>query len=373
MVVQPVVAEMLPGGQGYRVRFLPPWTDWPSDDAVADARRMNRWIESEIRAQPGAVPVGAQAFQDAAAGRAVALRLMRVPRPIIAPMRLKFTKMQGAGNDFVVLDAHARAARADARAGARAWPTAASASAPTRSWWSSRSRTPGVDFRYRIFNSSGDEVEHCGNGARCFVRYVHEHGLTDKTHASASRPSTTCSSCGCSDDGRVTVDMNRAGVRARAHALRRQRPGAAARGRLRAVAAGAGRRRRRGGRAVDGQPACGAARGRRRHRAGGRARPARSRRTRAFRASVNAGFMQVLSPRRTSACACTSAAPARRWPAAPAPAPRWWPASGWAGWTARVEVRHARRRACSSSGRPTSASVLMTGPAETVFEGEIEL
>ena len=42
-----------------------------------------------------------------------------------------------------------------------------------------------------------------------------------------------------------------------------------------------------------------------------------------------------------SACACTSAAPARRWPAAPAPAPRWWPASGWAGWTRRVEV-HTR-------------------------------
>jgi diaminopimelate epimerase len=42
-----------------------------------------------------------------------------------------------------------------------------------------RSTTPGVDFRYRIFNNSGDEVEHCGNGARCFVRYVHERGLTD--------------------------------------------------------------------------------------------------------------------------------------------------------------------------------------------------
>jgi KDO2-lipid IV(A) lauroyltransferase len=52
MVVQPVVAEMLPGGQGYRVRFLPPWTDWPSDDAEADARKMNQWIESEIRRNP---------------------------------------------------------------------------------------------------------------------------------------------------------------------------------------------------------------------------------------------------------------------------------------------------------------------------------
>jgi KDO2-lipid IV(A) lauroyltransferase len=52
MVVQPVVAETLPGGQGYRVRFLLPWPDWPSDDAQADAQRMNEWIEREIRANP---------------------------------------------------------------------------------------------------------------------------------------------------------------------------------------------------------------------------------------------------------------------------------------------------------------------------------
>lgn len=52
MVVQPVVAEMLPGGQGYRVRFLEPWSDWPSDDAQADALRMNQWIESQVRLNP---------------------------------------------------------------------------------------------------------------------------------------------------------------------------------------------------------------------------------------------------------------------------------------------------------------------------------
>jgi KDO2-lipid IV(A) lauroyltransferase len=52
MVVQPVVAEMLPGGQGYRVRFLPPWADFPGDDDEAAAVRMNRWIEDEIRRQP---------------------------------------------------------------------------------------------------------------------------------------------------------------------------------------------------------------------------------------------------------------------------------------------------------------------------------
>jgi Kdo2-lipid IVA lauroyltransferase/acyltransferase len=51
MAVQPVVAEMRAGG-GWRVRFLPPWTDWPTDDAQADTRRMNEWIESEVRRLP---------------------------------------------------------------------------------------------------------------------------------------------------------------------------------------------------------------------------------------------------------------------------------------------------------------------------------
>jgi KDO2-lipid IV(A) lauroyltransferase len=52
MVVQPVVAELLPGGQGYKVRFLPPWTDFPGDDDLAAARRMNAWIEDEVRRLP---------------------------------------------------------------------------------------------------------------------------------------------------------------------------------------------------------------------------------------------------------------------------------------------------------------------------------
>jgi Kdo2-lipid IVA lauroyltransferase/acyltransferase len=52
MAVQPVLAHMLPGGQGYVVRFLPAWNHFPTDDAVADTTRLNRWIESEIRADP---------------------------------------------------------------------------------------------------------------------------------------------------------------------------------------------------------------------------------------------------------------------------------------------------------------------------------
>lgn len=53
MVVQPVVVEMLPGGRGWSVRFLEPWTDWPSADPVADAQRMNAFIEDQVRQQPG--------------------------------------------------------------------------------------------------------------------------------------------------------------------------------------------------------------------------------------------------------------------------------------------------------------------------------
>jgi KDO2-lipid IV(A) lauroyltransferase len=52
MIVQPVVAEILPGGAGYLVRYEAPWTDFPTDDPVADSARMNRWIEGEIRRNP---------------------------------------------------------------------------------------------------------------------------------------------------------------------------------------------------------------------------------------------------------------------------------------------------------------------------------
>lgn len=88
--------------------------------------------------------------------------------------------MQGAGNDFVVLDA--------LRSPLEWTPALARRLADRRFGIGADqiplvepSRTPGIDFRYRIYNSSGEEVEHCGNGARCFVRYLHEHGLSDKT------------------------------------------------------------------------------------------------------------------------------------------------------------------------------------------------
>jgi KDO2-lipid IV(A) lauroyltransferase len=52
MVVQPLIAEMLPGGQGYRVKFMPAWTHWPSSSPEADAAEMNRYIEEQIRTMP---------------------------------------------------------------------------------------------------------------------------------------------------------------------------------------------------------------------------------------------------------------------------------------------------------------------------------
>ncbi|HWP17780.1 MAG TPA: diaminopimelate epimerase, partial [Burkholderiaceae bacterium] len=65
---------------------------------------------------------------------------------------------------------------------------------------------PGVDFSYRIVNADGSEVEQCGNGARCFVKFVHEHGLTDKRGIRVQTLSGVIEPR-LQPDGRVTVDM----------------------------------------------------------------------------------------------------------------------------------------------------------------------
>jgi diaminopimelate epimerase len=94
-------------------------------------------------------------------------------------MKLKFTKMHGAGNDFVVIDAiHQRVnltpaqwkMLADRRFGVGA----------DQMLLVEKPQSAGVDFRYRIYNADGGEVEQCGNGARAFVRFVTDKGLTDK-------------------------------------------------------------------------------------------------------------------------------------------------------------------------------------------------
>jgi len=120
-------------------------------------------------------------------------------------MRLRFTKMQGAGNDFVVLDGTASPVDLTA-AQARVLGDRRFGVGADQILLVERSTTPGVDFGYRIFNNSGDEVEHCGNGARCFLRYVHARGLTDKAVVRVQTMNRVIE-LRMQDDGRVTVDM----------------------------------------------------------------------------------------------------------------------------------------------------------------------
>jgi diaminopimelate epimerase len=120
-------------------------------------------------------------------------------------MKIQFTKMQGAGNDFVVLDetrgllgltAAQYKFLGDRHFGVGADQILSVRPAPS----------PEFDFEYAIHNNDGGEVEHCGNGARCFVRYVRSKGLTTKTSV---RVKTVNNALTLTEqaDGRVTVDM----------------------------------------------------------------------------------------------------------------------------------------------------------------------
>ncbi|MBA4178579.1 MAG: diaminopimelate epimerase [Leptothrix sp. (in: Bacteria)] len=123
-------------------------------------------------------------------------------------MRLPFSKMHGAGNDFVVLDA-TRAPLQLTPAQLRRLGDRRLGVGADQILLVERSATPGVDFRYRIFNgASGEEVEHCGNGARCFMRYVHEQGLSARNPVTVETVNNVLT-LQLRDDGRVTVDMNR--------------------------------------------------------------------------------------------------------------------------------------------------------------------
>ncbi len=120
-------------------------------------------------------------------------------------MQLRFTKMHGLGNDFVVVDATAAPidltpervrAIADRHFGVGCDQLLVVEPATLA----------GADFRYRIFNADGDEVEQCGNGARCFVRFVHDKGLTVKREIRVETRSGVIVPR-LRDDGLVTVDM----------------------------------------------------------------------------------------------------------------------------------------------------------------------
>ena len=120
-------------------------------------------------------------------------------------MKLRFAKMHGLGNDFMVVDLITQGTQ----------PTAKQISA-----WADR-RTgigfdqflavlppddPGMDFRYRIFNADGSEAEQCGNGARCFARFVVDEGMTVKRRLDIQTPTGSIQTR-LLDNGHVEVDM----------------------------------------------------------------------------------------------------------------------------------------------------------------------
>jgi diaminopimelate epimerase len=120
-------------------------------------------------------------------------------------MKIRFSKMHGLGNDFVVLDGIRQSVTlspaqfrylADRHFGVGC----------DQILLVEKAGSPEIDFRYRIFNADGGEVEQCGNGARCFVRFVHDQGLTDKREIRVETMSGVIS-LRLESDGKITVDM----------------------------------------------------------------------------------------------------------------------------------------------------------------------
>jgi diaminopimelate epimerase len=120
-------------------------------------------------------------------------------------MKLRFTKMHGAGNDFIVVDSTASAFRLGA-AQIKALADRHRGIGFDQLLVVEKPAAAGADFRYRIFNADGGEVEQCGNGARCFVKFVHARGLSDRreirveTRGGMIVPRLE-------DDGEVSVNM----------------------------------------------------------------------------------------------------------------------------------------------------------------------
>ncbi|CAG4891956.1 diaminopimelate epimerase [Paraburkholderia saeva] len=120
-------------------------------------------------------------------------------------MKLKFTKMHGAGNDFVVLDGYTQPVSLTA-AQVRALADRHFGIGADQLLLVERPTVEGVDFRYRIFNCDGGEVEHCGNGARCFVKFVRDARLTDK-HTVRVQVQNGLATLTMQENGDVSVDM----------------------------------------------------------------------------------------------------------------------------------------------------------------------
>lgn len=120
-------------------------------------------------------------------------------------MRLDFTKMHGLGNDFVVINGLNQSIQLQ-RAQLQRLADRHLGVGCDQILLIEPAQQADVDFRYRIFNADGGEVEQCGNGARCFARYVHECGLTDKTSIRVETMKGILTLV-LRADGQVTVDM----------------------------------------------------------------------------------------------------------------------------------------------------------------------
>ncbi|MDR5744397.1 diaminopimelate epimerase [Caballeronia sp. LZ029] len=121
-------------------------------------------------------------------------------------MKLKFTKMQGAGNDFVVLDGYTQALDLTAQQ-VRALANRHFGVGADQLLLVEKPTIDGVDFKYRIFNCDGGEVEHCGNGARCFVKFVRDRRLTDASTVRVQVQNGIITLT-MQENGEVVVDMS---------------------------------------------------------------------------------------------------------------------------------------------------------------------
>jgi diaminopimelate epimerase len=122
-------------------------------------------------------------------------------------MKLKFTKMQGAGNDFVVVDGVSQVIEINPERARRIADRHFGVGCD-QVLLVEKSQQKDADFRYRIWNADGGEVEQCGNGARCFVRFVHDKGLTSRNEIRVETLSGVIVPR-LEADGQVTVDMGK--------------------------------------------------------------------------------------------------------------------------------------------------------------------
>jgi diaminopimelate epimerase len=288
-------------------------------------------------------------------------------------MRVPFTKMQGAGNDFVVLDETRQ--RFGLSAAQYRWLADRHFGVGADQILSVRPATqPGVDFAYVIHNADGGEVENCGNGARCFVRFVHDRGLTQQREVRVQVHGGQMT-LHLTDDGRVTVNMGApvfdlAQVPFNPHGLLQARagpwptwllplPGQAALAEVAVLSMGNPHAVLRVD-DVDSAPVASWGPLIEQHPA--------------FPRRVNAGFLQVQGPQQvrlrvfergageTLACgtgACAAVVAGIR--------------LGWLQSPVQVQARGGLLTIAWDGVRHLSAPVHMTGPATTVFEGEVNV